>query len=130
MAKPKTQDVQDAVNLSPEKENEPLTNPDTGPADVQQPEQELEGTLIGASESENAAAGGDGGETSAAQTNEPGDAKDGEPVQLIECAVLLDCIYGKHDDIIQLTPDQADAAKAGGYVDTHPNAIAAIRRSE
>ena len=29
MAKPKTQDVQDAVNLSPEKENEPLTNPDT-----------------------------------------------------------------------------------------------------
>jgi hypothetical protein len=130
MAKPKTQDVQDAVNLSPEKENEPLTNPDTGSADAQQPEQELEGALIGATENENAAVGGDGGATPAAQTTELEDAKDGEPVQLIECAVLLDCIYGKHDQIIELTPDEADAAKAGGYVDTHPNAIAAIRRSE
>lgn len=45
----------------------------------------------------------------------------------VECAVLCDNIYGKHDDIIELDADAAKAAAAAGYVDTHPNAIKAIR---
>lgn len=45
----------------------------------------------------------------------------------VECAVLYDSIYGKHDDIIKLGPDAAKAAESAGYVDTHPNAIKAIR---
>ncbi|MGS1116879.1 hypothetical protein [Castellaniella sp. UC4442_H9] len=58
-----------------------------------------------------------------------GQAPKGEsdPVDRIECAVRMDCIYGRHDDIITLTRDEARAAEVGGYVDTHPNAIAAIR---
>lgn len=46
---------------------------------------------------------------------------------LVDCAVLFDNIYGKHDDIVSLPADQAEAARAAGYVDTHPNAIKAIR---
>lgn len=45
----------------------------------------------------------------------------------VECAVLYDSIYGKHDDIIQLDEETAKAAEAAGYIDTHPNAILAIR---
>lgn len=45
----------------------------------------------------------------------------------IECAVLCDSIYGKHDDIIELDAATAHAAKAAGWVDTHPGAIKAIR---
>lgn len=45
----------------------------------------------------------------------------------VECAVLYDSVYGKHDDIIELDADAAEAARAAGYVDTHPNAIKAIR---
>lgn len=52
----------------------------------------------------------------------------GEPeASSVECAVLHDSIYGKHDSIIELPADQAEAAASAGYVDTHPNAIAAIR---
>ena len=43
------------------------------------------------------------------------------------CAVRLDCLYGKHDDIIELPASEAEAAREAGMVDTHPNAIAAIR---
>lgn len=57
----------------------------------------------------------------------PPGTPDPEPPVMVECAVLLDCIYGKHDDIITLTESEAKAAQAGGYVDTHPNAIKAIR---
>lgn len=57
----------------------------------------------------------------------PPGAPDPEPPVMVECAVLLDCIYGKHDDIITLTESEARSAQAGGYVDTHPNAIKAIR---
>lgn len=46
---------------------------------------------------------------------------------VVECAVLYDSIYGKHDDIIELDADTAKAAEAAGYIDTHPNAITAIR---
>lgn len=45
----------------------------------------------------------------------------------VECAVLCDNIYGKHDDIIELDAGAAKAAEAAGYIDTHPNAIKAIR---
>lgn len=54
-----------------------------------------------------------------------GAAQDGD--ELVVCAVRMDCIYGKHDDLVELTPAQARAAEAGGYVDAHPAAIAAIR---
>jgi hypothetical protein len=50
-----------------------------------------------------------------------------EAAGLVECAVLHDSIYGKHDDIIELDATHAEAARAAGYVDTHPNAIKAIR---
>ena len=43
------------------------------------------------------------------------------------CAVLCDCVYGKHNDILELDADTAEAAYAAGYVDTHPNAAKAIR---
>lgn len=46
------------------------------------------------------------------------------------CAVLCDCVYGKHDDILELDAGVADAAYAAGYVDTHPNAIKAIRAAK
>lgn len=48
----------------------------------------------------------------------------------VECAVLHDCIYGKHDDIISLDAAEAKAAEAAGYVDTHPNALRAIREAK
>lgn len=50
-----------------------------------------------------------------------------KPAAKIECAVLCDCVYGKHDDIISLDRAEAETARAAGYVDTHPNAIKAIR---
>jgi hypothetical protein len=53
-----------------------------------------------------------------------------EPVDLVECAVLYDSVYGKHDDIIQLPRAQADAAHAAGFVDTHPHAMKAIRAAK
>lgn len=50
-----------------------------------------------------------------------------ESEPLVECAVRMDCIFGRHDEIIELPASQAQAAEAGGFVDTHPNALAAIR---
>lgn len=47
----------------------------------------------------------------------------------VECAVLHDSVYGKHDDIILLDVAVAEAAYAAGYVDTHPNAIKAIKEA-
>lgn len=52
---------------------------------------------------------------------------DDDSVPAVECAVLHDSVYGKHDEIITLPADQAVAAATAGYVDTHPNAIKAIR---
>lgn len=67
-----------------------------------------------------------------AQQSEAPAAPSGEDsqAQVVECAVLYDNIYGKHDDIIELPAEQAAAAAAAGYVDTHPNAIKAIRGQE
>lgn len=64
------------------------------------------------------------GETQPAAMTDQGLQKS-EP--LVECAVRMDCIFGKHDEIIELPASQAKAAEAGGFVDTHPNALAAIR---
>ncbi len=50
-----------------------------------------------------------------------------EEHDLVECAVLHDSIYGKHNEIIRLSVDHAAAAETAGYVDSHPNAIKAIR---
>jgi hypothetical protein len=57
------------------------------------------------------------------------DEEEVEDADLVECAVLHDNVYGKHDDIIELSADHAEAAEAAGYVDTHPNAIKAIREA-
>jgi hypothetical protein len=46
---------------------------------------------------------------------------------LVECAVLHDCEYGKHDEIVMLAPATAEAAAKANCVDPHPNAIKAIR---
>lgn len=53
-----------------------------------------------------------------------------EPADLVQCAVLYDSVYGKHDDIIELPRAQADAAHAAGFVDTHPHAMKAIRAAK
>ncbi|MFT0532433.1 hypothetical protein ACMHYJ_06300 [Castellaniella hirudinis] len=55
------------------------------------------------------------------------DRKPNAKADTIECAVRLDCLYGKHDDIIELPAPEAQAACEAGFVDTHPNAVAAIR---
>ncbi len=102
--------------------------------DVQEPGQDTAG--VASSGNEQAlleAAVGESGDVVSADLEAPAgvqdsDASDQEsPVVMVECAVLLDCIYGKHDDIISLTQSEAKSAQAGGYVDTHPNAIKAIR---
>lgn len=59
-------------------------------------------------------------------TPEPLDAKHAQ----VECAVLYDSIYGKHDDIILLDRADAEDAYRAGYVDTHPNAMRAIREAK
>jgi hypothetical protein len=46
---------------------------------------------------------------------------------VVECAVLFDSSYGKHDDIVLMPPEQAKAVAAAGFVDHHPNAVKAIR---
>lgn len=51
-------------------------------------------------------------------------------IKSIECAVLHDSIFGKHNDIIELPTNIAEAARDGGFVDTHPNAIKAIREGK
>lgn len=65
----------------------------------------------------------DEGDLAAAMTDQG--LQESEP--LVECAVRMDCIFGRHDEIIELPASQAQAAEAGGFVDTHPNALAAIR---
>ena len=50
-----------------------------------------------------------------------------ESAPLVECAVLHNCVYGKHDEIVSLPAAVAEAAAKAGDVDTHPNAIKAIR---
>lgn len=122
MAKKSTQDVQD---------------PEQGAAGVESPGGEqapLEATVGQGADAASSGVEAQGGEQPpgvteppVVNTSVPPVAPDSEPPVMVECAVLLDCIYGKHDDIITLTEGEAKSAQVGGYVDTHPNAIKAIR---
>ena len=38
--------------------------------------------------------------------------------------VLLDCAYGKVDEVIEIAAEDLAAAVASGHVDTHPDAVA------
>ncbi len=38
--------------------------------------------------------------------------------------VLLDCSYGKVNEVIEITPEELAVAEASGQVDTHPDAVA------
>lgn len=110
------------------KTKDPVIADPTGVAQV--PEQPEAGLAVDQSADQSAEVSlGVADPTVAAADQTPGEAPKGggDPVERIECAVRMDCIYGRHDDIITLTRDEASAAEAGGYVDTHPNAIAAIR---
>ena len=37
--------------------------------------------------------------------------------------VLLDCSYGKVNDVIDISPEDLSVAEASGQVDTHPDAV-------
>lgn len=65
-----------------------------------------------------------------ANEKKPAAKPDAAKAAQVECVVLHDCIYGKHDDIITLGDAEAKAAYAAGYVDTHPNALRAIREAK
>ena len=38
--------------------------------------------------------------------------------------VLVDCAYGKVDDVVELTPEQLTEAVSSGQVDPDPDAVA------
>lgn len=42
----------------------------------------------------------------------------------VKARVLLDCTYGKVDDVIELKADEVAIAVASGQVDTHADAVA------
>lgn len=50
-------------------------------------------------------------------TKKPSSAPDG----LVKARVLVDCIYGKVNDVVQITQAEADASSD---VDAHPDAVA------
>ena len=99
--------------------------------DVQEPGQDTAGVASSGNEQgslETAVGESGNGVSQGLEAQDSDQASDASaPVVMVECAVLLDCIYGKHDEIISLTQSEAKSAQAGGYVDTHPNAIKAIR---
>jgi hypothetical protein len=46
------------------------------------------------------------------------------PLATVRALVLLDCIYGRVNEVKEFEPSLAKAAAADGYIDTHPNAVA------
>ena len=38
--------------------------------------------------------------------------------------VLLDCSYGKVDEVIEIAAEDLAVAESSGHVDTHPDAVA------
>lgn len=42
----------------------------------------------------------------------------------VRALVLLDCIYGRVNQVKDFEPAVASAAAAAGYIDVHPNAVA------
>ena len=52
-------------------------------------------------------------------------ANDGDvPIQGTKVRVLVECIYGKANDIAELTEAEIKSAKESGIVDDHPDAVA------
>lgn len=66
----------------------------------------------------------------ARKNNDRAESAEPKKAAKVECAVRFDSVYGKHGEIIELDAAAAEAAYAAGYVDTHPNAIRAIREAE
>lgn len=56
---------------------------------------------------------------------DPDDVAASPESETYRAVVLLDCYLGKLGDIVELDSAAAHAAQTGGYIDTHPNAIAA-----
>jgi len=47
--------------------------------------------------------------------------------QTVEAFLLRDCGFGKAGDVVTLSIADAEAGKAQGMIDTHPNAIKAAK---
>lgn len=42
----------------------------------------------------------------------------------VKALVLLDCVYGRVNEVKEFDPVIAKAAAEAGFIDTHPNAVA------
>lgn len=42
----------------------------------------------------------------------------------VEAYLLRDCVFGKVGDVVELSPADAEQAKAHGMADLHPDAVA------
>lgn len=42
----------------------------------------------------------------------------------VKVRVLTECVYGKADDVVELTESEATQATADGIADAHPDAVA------
>jgi hypothetical protein len=52
-------------------------------------------------------------------------SKGAPPTQgLVKARVISDCALGKIDDVVELTPEMAEAAKSVGNIDDHADAVA------
>lgn len=45
----------------------------------------------------------------------------------VEAVVLCDCIFGNVGEVVTLTPGEAETGRAIGVLDTHPEAIKAVK---
>lgn len=48
-------------------------------------------------------------------------AKSNSATGLVKARVLMDCVHGKVDDVVEVTQAEADAS---GALDAHPDAVA------
>jgi len=89
---------------------------------------ELEGQQPEQASGDNAGPEGQGGGGTSVDSGGRDDAADasgdaGSP-QKVLALVLLDCHYGKCGEVKEFDVVQANALRVGGYIDTHPNAVA------
>lgn len=47
-----------------------------------------------------------------------------KPQTSIKARVLMDGLYGKVDDVIEIPASELQQAEASGQIDTHPDAVA------
>lgn len=87
--------------------------------DAQQPEQVSGDNAGREGQGEVETAGDSGGRDDAADAG-----GDGDSPQKVLALVLLDCHYGKCGEVKEFDAVQANALRIGGYIDTHPNAVA------